>query len=198
MAERLRTLPTVADASIEVALPDTLRVRLVEREPIVVWQVGEPRFLVDADRVVFAEADAPIDLPVIDDRRARPTRPTGRTRARRTPRLPLVADRDRRSLDPVDFDAATRLGSLRPADVGSGAAGLHVTIDDDHGFGVDTGTDGWTASSGSTRRRSARPTSSRARSACCAASSPAARTTIATVILADDARRDVTPTKAAP
>ena len=79
MADRLRALPTVADASIEVALPDTLRVRLVERQPIVVWQVGERRFLVDADRVVFAEADAPVDLPVIDDRRV----PVSAARSRR-------------------------------------------------------------------------------------------------------------------
>ena len=51
-------------------------------------------------------------------------------------------------LDAVDFDAATRLASLRPVDVGSGAAGLHVTIDDDHGFTVDTGPAGWTATFG--------------------------------------------------
>ena len=51
-------------------------------------------------------------------------------------------------LDAVDFDAATRLASLRPVDVGSGAAGLHVVIDDDHGFTVDSGPSGWTATFG--------------------------------------------------
>ncbi len=128
MAERLRSLPTVRDASVEVALPDTLRVRLEEREPIVVWVVGEARFLVDTDRNAFARDDGTTDLPVIDDRRAASS-------------SLFVGSQ----VDPVDFDAATRLASLRPADVGSGAAALRVTIDDDRGFVLDSGKDGWTA-----------------------------------------------------
>jgi hypothetical protein len=55
--------------------------------------------------------------------------------------LPAVGDR----IDPVDFDAAARLGSLHPADFGSGAAALHVRIDDEQGYTVSTGKDGWTA-----------------------------------------------------
>jgi POTRA domain, FtsQ-type len=146
MADRLRSLPTVADASIEVALPDTIRVRLSERRPIVVWQVGGRRFLVDADRVVFAEADGPSDLPLIDDKRGAIsagrdlTAPDESTRLPQTG-IPEIGD----TIDPVDFDAATRLGSLRPADVGSGAAAIRVTIDDEHGFSLDSGPDGWTA-----------------------------------------------------
>ena len=146
MADRLRDLPTVADASIEVVLPDTLRVRLVERQPIVIWQVGDARFLVDADRFVLGTADPTSDLPVIVDRRI----PAGYgldLESRGGPdvvglaRIPRIGD----ILDAVDFDAATRLASLRPVDVGSGAAALHVTIDDEHGFSLDTGPTGWTA-----------------------------------------------------
>jgi hypothetical protein len=148
MADRLRALPTVADASIEIALPDTLRVRLVERKPILVWQIGPQRFLVDADRVAFAVADSPVDLPVIDDRRER-SDAAAPPDARASDAPPPLATVDIGSvLDAVDFDAATRLASLRPVDVGSGAAGLHVTIDDDHGFTVDTGPAGWTATFG--------------------------------------------------
>lgn len=148
MADRLRALPTVADASIEIALPDTLRVRLIERRPILVWKVGERRFLVDAERVAFAEADAPVDLPVIDDRRER--QGSGAPPDARDEGPPAAVDSvDIGSvLDAVDFDAATRLASLRPVDVGSGAAGLHVAIDDDHGFTVDDGPSGWTATFG--------------------------------------------------
>ncbi len=146
MADRLRRLPTVADASIEVALPDTLRVHLIERRPIVVWQVGDARFLVDADRFIFAEAGPTTDLPVIVDRRVPvndaldPDSRAGLDTAGLA-RQPRIGD----VLDAVDFDAATRLASLRPVDVGSGAAGLHVTIDDEHGFTLDTGPTGWTA-----------------------------------------------------
>ena len=146
--DRLRALPTVADASIEIALPDTLRVRIVERKPVLVWQIGAQRFLVDADRVAFAVADAPVDLPVIDDRRERSDAAVPPDARASDAPAPLARVDIGSVLDAVDFDAATRLASLRPADVGSGAAGLHVTIDDDHGFTVDTGPAGWTATFG--------------------------------------------------
>ncbi len=226
MAQRLRTLPTVAGATIEVALPDTLRVRLVEREAVVIWQVGTRRFLVDGQGVAFADATGTTGLPLIDDRRVRgggPTvtadeaaasgdpvgasgklpaasgklpaasgklpaasgklpaasagpsaaTPSGKPAApppsgkppaaspespaasgdlpAASPEVPLASPAPLATLgigdtiDPVDFDAATRLGSLRPADVGSGAAGLNVRIDDEHGFSIDTGKNGWAA-----------------------------------------------------
>lgn len=128
IVERLRRLPAVTGATIEVGLPDTIRIRLAERRPILVWTVGERRLLVDRDRVAFAQAGDAGDLPVVDDRRSA-TSGLG------------VGD----VLDPVDFDAATRLAALRPADVGSGAAALHVSIDDERGFALDSGAQGWTA-----------------------------------------------------
>ena len=141
MSEKLRALPTVAGASIEIALPDTLRVHLTERQAVVIWQVGDERFLVDADGLVFAQATTASSLPVIDDRRT-PATPTsdGLIVA-----PDVVGMQIGDTVDPVDFDAATRLGSLLPVDVGSGAAGLHVRIDDATGFSVDTGKDGWSA-----------------------------------------------------
>jgi cell division protein FtsQ len=187
MADRLKGLPAVADATVEIVLPDTLRVRLAERRAIVVWQVGDRRFLVDADRVAFAEAAGPTDLPVVDDRRV-PTE-TGldldsRAVASLTSQVrPL---RVGSTLDPVDFDAATRLGSLRPADVGSGAAALHVTIDDEHGFSLDSGKDGWTAVFGfytpTIRRTDLIPGQVRLLASLLAGR----ESTVATIILADD------------
>jgi POTRA domain-containing FtsQ-type protein len=146
MVERLRALPTVAEASVEIALPDTLRVRITERQAVLIWQVGGRRLLVDAEGVAFAQAAAGTGLPLVDDRRA-PAPPPGDAHgldlAERHPEahLPGVGDR----IDPVDFDAAARLGSLHPADVGSGAAALQVKIDDEQGFSVSTGKDGWSA-----------------------------------------------------
>ncbi len=147
MAERLRVLPTVAGASIEIALPDTLRVHLTERQAVVIWQVGDQRFLVDAEGQVFADAAAASGLPVIDDRRTPATRSSDGHGGQDGPNVdPDVVDLQvGDTIDPVDFDAATRLGSLLPVDVGSGAAGLHVRIDDATGFSVDTGKDGWSA-----------------------------------------------------
>ncbi|MEO8230626.1 MAG: FtsQ-type POTRA domain-containing protein [Chloroflexota bacterium] len=146
MVERLRALPTVAEASVEIALPDTLRVRIIERQAVLIWQVGGRRLLVDADGVAFAQAAAGTSLPVVDDRRA-PAPPAGDPNgldlAERHPEAHLAAVGDR--IDQVDFDAAARLGSLHPADVGSGAAALQVKIDDKQGFSISTGKDGWTA-----------------------------------------------------
>jgi len=132
LAADLRTLPTVADAQVEVVLPGTLAVTLAEREPILLWAVGERRFLSDAQGFLFAlaadVAPPPAELPVITDRR------------RVSRGLSVGA-----TLDPVDLDAATRLGSLAPSHLGSSAASLDVTVGDEHGFVVSPGRDAWTA-----------------------------------------------------
>ena len=129
----LGQLATVARARVQVQLPDTLAVTLDEREPILVWKVGERRYLVDVTGALFAllpdkpppEAAA---LPVVDDHRAA------------SAGLSVG-----RSLDAVDLDAATRLASLRPADVGSAAEGLAVGLTDENGFVVRSKPAGWTA-----------------------------------------------------
>jgi len=129
----LESLATVARARVDVELPDTLAVTLDEREPILVWQVGDRRFLVAAGGTLFAElpADPPADaaaLPVVDDRRVNSTAlDVGFT------------------LDPVDLDAATRLGSLVPADVGSEAGGLTVSLTDENGYVVKPKPGAWSA-----------------------------------------------------
>jgi hypothetical protein len=135
LAAALRSLTTVRDAAVTVELPDTVRVRLAEREPVLVWAVGEGRYLVDREGVLFASLDtAPSvaqGLRVVDDRRAGSVG------------LSIGA-----RLDQVDVDAATRLGSLTPADVGSAAAGLTVALDDEQGFTVAGDPAGWTATFG--------------------------------------------------
>ena len=132
LAARLRELPTVAAADVTVQLPDTLDVQIHERSPILVWAVGDQRFLVDRDGVLFAPAvDGSSDggqFPAMSDRRAA------------SASLALGS-----RLDPIDLDAATRLGSLRPADVGSAAAMLSVAVSDENGFVVTAAPNGWSA-----------------------------------------------------
>ncbi|HSO29465.1 MAG TPA: FtsQ-type POTRA domain-containing protein [Candidatus Sulfomarinibacteraceae bacterium] len=129
---RLRALPGVADATVTVALPDTLAVEIVEREAILGWAVGDARFLVDREGVLFAPAEpaatVAAGLPIVTDTRASAAR-LG------------VGD----ALDPIDLDAATRLGSLRPGDVGSVAEALLVTVSDANGFTLSTSPDSWVA-----------------------------------------------------
>ncbi|HET9347309.1 MAG TPA: FtsQ-type POTRA domain-containing protein [Candidatus Limnocylindrales bacterium] len=130
---RLVEIPAVAGAEVTVGLPDTVNVRVFERRPLVVWRVGDRRWYVDADGLLFAEApEQPPEelgeLPVISDER-------------------LVARSFQVgfSIDPVDLDVARRLASLTPAQVGSAAAGLTVGVTDQNGFVLSSVPQSWAA-----------------------------------------------------
>jgi cell division septal protein FtsQ len=134
LAAKLVTLPAVTQATVSVSLPDTILVRVVERQPILVWAVGLKRLLVDRDGVIFANAvpGGPGNgLPVIVDHRA------------------ASATLDVGSgLDPVDLDAATRFASLKPADIGSAATALHLQIEDSDGYELRGDGQTWVAAFG--------------------------------------------------
>lgn len=86
--------------------------------------MGDQRFAVDRDGVLFAV------YPAADP---------GPTRS-----LPTVVDARAASaslavgsqLDPLDLDAARRLGSLTPGDLGSTKHGLRITVDDTDGYAI--------------------------------------------------------------
>lgn len=130
----LRVLPAVAAADVTVTLPDAaLIVTIQERVPVIAWQLGDVRFIADRDGIVFATvakaASLPADVTLVEDRR---------TAGDDTP-LAVGA-----RIDAVEFDVATRLGSLTPADVGSTATRLTVAFTDLDGFTV-TAQGGWVA-----------------------------------------------------
>ena len=123
----LEGLPTVDRAQVTVQLPGTLVVTLRERVPVLVWRVGARRYLSDATGSLFARLGG-LRRRVIDDRRAASAGLSIGTR-----------------LDPQDLDAATRLASLVPNDVGSAAGSLAVRVTDEHGFVVRADPQGWLA-----------------------------------------------------
>jgi cell division septal protein FtsQ len=136
LADAVRAIPTVRDARVSVELPDTVRVEIDERQPILIWAAGPARFLVDRAGRLFAAAEsedpaAVADLRVITDLRSSATG------------LSIGSN-----LDPIDLVVATRLGSLTPADLASAATTLTVTIDDAAGFVVLSGQAGWLATFG--------------------------------------------------
>lgn len=118
--QRLLQLPAVTGAEVTVSLPDVIRVRLVERVPVVVWSMAGRRFLVDRTGMLFAPAvtGGPGDgLPMVADRRA------------------ASASLDVGSqVDPVDLDAATRLADVAPGDLESIASEFRVSVEDGDGF----------------------------------------------------------------
>jgi cell division septal protein FtsQ len=133
LAGRLEQVPTIARADVSVGLPGTLLVSVTDRTAILIWAVGDRRLLVDVDGHIIDELAASDPLP--------------------DPTLPLVVDQRASAaalglggtLDAVDLDAARRLASLRPADVGSTATSLAVVVDDADGFIVRPTGAGWSA-----------------------------------------------------
>jgi cell division septal protein FtsQ len=131
LASGLLSLPAVTEASVVVSLPDTIRVRIVEREPILVWAVGDRRLLADRDGVLFADAVAggagSTLATIVDHRQASSALAIGGR------------------LDPVDLDAATRLASLKPVDVASASHSLRITIEDSDGYEIRPDVGSWVA-----------------------------------------------------
>ena len=241
VAAALTQLPAVASARVEVRLPDTVVVTILERKPSMVWVIGDRRYVVDDNGFLFGEVDtagnpvypapggsatAPTDNagstggpttssspdegssgepaatppggtpgasagkgatsapkapskatpnPKASPKKATPTplptpvpSPTSslgpppsllpvptpdpaQTPGPQVVTLPAVYDRRAQdagltlgdSVDSIALDAGYRLAGLTPADAGSSAQSLAVVLDDDHGFTVSSGADGW-------------------------------------------------------
>ncbi len=108
---RLRTLPAVRDATVELDVLGAYRISLIEREATGRWQVGGVEWFVDRDGVLFASADptAAPALRVRDDRQAR------RTAGER--------------LDPALVSAALRLAALAPGELRADMRAPEVVIE---------------------------------------------------------------------
>jgi hypothetical protein len=132
MRVALEALPPVLAAEVTATLPDRLSIVLHERAAIFVWRTGGAAWLADVSGVVFAPADAETDpaagaLPAIaDGRRDRPAIHAGSR------------------LDALDLETARVLGALTPAQLGSEAHLLAVSVDDVDGWVVTADT-GWRA-----------------------------------------------------
>lgn len=81
----VRHQPSVKELQILRGIPDTLRVKLIERKPTLIWQVGETWYTVDPSGFVFREhsfgknAEGELnypgtDLPVVVDTRNVPVK----------------------------------------------------------------------------------------------------------------------------
>lgn len=57
-AEQLVRLPAVKSVSVQVRLPSTVIVTIVEREPKLVWAIGSDRYVVDQDGFLFGLVDS--------------------------------------------------------------------------------------------------------------------------------------------
>jgi cell division septal protein FtsQ len=108
---QLRTLPAVRDARVEIVLPSTARITLVEREAVGRWVASDNvEWFVDASGVLFPSIDrsgAP-DLRIFDER--------GRHSA------------GERIDPPALVEAALRLAALAPGELRADATDLRVVM----------------------------------------------------------------------
>ena len=107
--ERVLAMPAVRDAQVEITLPESARITVMERAPIGRWIAGGLEWFVDRDGVLFTSVDprgAP-DLRVADER-------SGRRAGER--------------LDPALVDAGMTLARLAPSDLRSDAISPRVVL----------------------------------------------------------------------
>jgi hypothetical protein len=135
LAANLLALPAVDSdrsdaASVHVALPDRLVVDVHERVPILIWQAGDRRLLVDVHGVVVSELgpDAQSALPAIEDERAASAE---------------LAIGDR--IAATDMEVARRIAALTPTFLGSTATSLETRITEKEGFVLNAQPKGWRA-----------------------------------------------------
>ncbi len=135
-AERLLALPTVREAEVWGELPARLMVRIVERQPALVWQRGDGRFVLDPSGFVLAEGSAAAfqqDLPSVNARAGDPPLVGGRidpglvraalTIGRRAPELGVtIAD--------IEYDPTGGFTLITPGGAGM-ATGRRILIGDD-------------------------------------------------------------------
>jgi hypothetical protein len=65
-ASKLVRLPAVVLATIHVQLPSTVVVEIVERQPKLIWVVGDTRYVVDQDGLLFGVVDS-VGNPIPSD-----------------------------------------------------------------------------------------------------------------------------------
>jgi cell division protein FtsQ len=138
VASRLGTLPLVKHATIEISLPDTVDIQLVERQPVGFWASGGQTYLVDNEGVI---------LRAVDAETAQIRACAGQLCDPAVGALPSVADTEPGTVAPGDrvdtsvLTSSAQLNSLLPS------IGIHPTGFEwsrDSGLEVPTA-DGWRA-----------------------------------------------------
>lgn len=127
-AAQVEALPPVSSATVTRSLPDTLVVHVVERQPVLIWQVGSSAFQVDATGVLIDQVQQVNGLPVVSDEHQRdhnghPFKPGGK-------------------IDPAMVQMARQLLERLPAEAGITSFSLRDTLD--YGL-VMVSADGWQA-----------------------------------------------------
>lgn len=124
LAERLRTLPAVADVRVRASLPGRLAVEIVEKEPAATWLTPVARLVLAADGTVIASLPRGDALP--DDLAALPAVEDARAASRQL----TIGSR----LPAGELAAARRLLELDPRQLGSRNSAFGLLVQEEYGF----------------------------------------------------------------
>lgn len=127
--EAVAALPLVASVRVSAGLPDGIQIRVREKSLLLRWQIGDLAYAVTESGELLGNIDT-LDLAP--------------TAAAALAAAPLLYD-DRvpsplltvRQLTATELDVATRLASLTPEDLGTGATTLTLFLLSDFGFVVE-------------------------------------------------------------
>jgi hypothetical protein len=135
---RLLDLPVVQRAEIRVALPDTVEISIVERQPAAFWVSGDWSYLVDREGVILKAVDA-------ETQQARAC--AGQPCDPRLAPLPTVAQLDAQPLTPGDHvDASALVASARLATLLPGVGVEPLVFEWNHDSDLEVPTrEGWRA-----------------------------------------------------
>jgi hypothetical protein len=135
---RLLDLPVVQRAEIRVALPDTVEISIVERQPAAFWVSGDWSYLVDREGVILKAVDA-------ETQQARAC--AGQPCDPRLAPLPTVAQLDAQPLTPGDHvDASALVASARLATLLPGVGVEPLAFEWNHDADLEGPTrEGWRA-----------------------------------------------------
>lgn len=138
LTSRLERLPAVASARVEAVLPHSVRIHIVEKNPVFVWQTPYVRLLGVADGTLIGQVALDAQLPA--DLAALPLVEDERTASREL----IVGDR----IEGPTLAAALQLSRVPPAALGSTTSHLELRITDDDGILLVSNRPAWQADFG--------------------------------------------------
>ena len=138
LTSKLERLPAVASARVEAVLPGAVRIHIVEKTPVFVWQTPFVRLLGVADGTLIGQVA--VDAPLPADLAGLPLVVDERTASRDL----IVGDR----IDGPTLAAALQLSKVPPAALGSASSHLDLRITDDDGFLLVSNRPAWQADFG--------------------------------------------------
>ncbi len=150
IVSELSDLTEVDAAFATVTLPGDVSVRLVERDPLFIWE-GERAWLVDEEGMLFAPGEPA--MAIVDPETGDPETEADDPGSVARESLPIVEDARLTDvpptvgsyLPPADMEVMRQLLAITPELLGSESESLHLRVDEHEGFVLESHDLAWSA-----------------------------------------------------